>query len=273
MTDITTQSFDGLVVPHEVTASIINTGLSGAPVFSTFTRRTTASNAVVFPTADPDGFDWVAQLGPIPDVDPHDSAVVVSPAKLGGLLLLSNESIADSAFPIADEVGRLIRDSMAPKADRDILYGDGTNPAAPPALIDALDTATGPTLRAAVVDAAAAIMSNGGTPTHVILSPALWAAEMERREDTPHATGPLLADLGLNLTVSVAATLHDEDALVIDKTGCFGIVRKDYTIEASRETTQAWTHDGVSLRVLARLAATIPSPAKHARALAVNTSA
>lgn len=273
MADVTTQSFDGLVVPDEITTPILNTGLTGAPVFSTFTRRTTDSHAVVFPAAEPNGFSWVAQLGAIPDIDPHDSAVVVSPAKLGGLLLLSNESIADSAYPLTDEIGRLIKESMAPKADRDILYGDSGNPAAPPALLDSLDTATGPTLRAAVVDAAAAIMSNGGTPTNVILSPALWAAEMERREDTPHVTGPLLADLGLNLTVSVAATLHNDDALVIDKAGCFGIIRKDYSIEVSRETTQAWTHDGLSLRVLARLAAAIPSPAKHARAVAVSTSA
>lgn len=268
---VTTESFDGLVVPHDIARTIINTGLAGAPVFSTFTRRTTDSNAVVFPTAEPDGFDWVAQLGPIPDVDPHDSAVVVSPAKLGGLLLLSNESIADSAFPIADELGRMIKDSMAPKADRDILYGN-PNPAAPTALFDSLDTATGPTLRAAVVDAAASIMGAGGSPSHVLLSPALWAAEMERREDTPHVTGPLLADLGLNLTVTVAATLQDSDALVIDKSGCFGVVRSDYTIEASREAAQAWTHDGISLRVLARLAATIPAPGKHARAVAVGSA-
>ena len=271
MADITSTSFDGKVVPHEVVKSVLNAGLSGAPVFNALTRRPTRNGSVVFPTSDPSGFDWISELGQIPAVDPDDSAAVVSPAKIAGLLLLSNESIGDADFPIADELGRLIADGMAAKADTDMVYGDSGNPAAPVGIMDALNLASGSTLRAAVVDGCAQIMGNGGSPTTVLLSPTLWADEMERREATQTATGPLFADLGLNLNVTVAATLADTDALVLDKSGCFGLIRSDYSIEASQEAAQAWTHDGVSLRVKARLAVAIPTPTKHARAVTVGS--
>jgi hypothetical protein len=96
---------------------------------------------------------------------------------------------------------------------------------------------------------------------------------MVRRETAPNVSGPLLADLGLNLDVRVAATLKPGDALVLDRSKAFAITRSDWSIEGSREAADAWSHDAVSLRVLARLAVAIPTPAKHARALAVNTSA
>ncbi len=266
MTDITTGSFDTRVFPPEIVTPIINAGLAGAPVFNTFTRRLTDSGTVVFPTGDPSGFDFVPELGTIPTVDPGDDALVVAPAKIAGTLLLSNESIADSRFNIADEVGRLIADSMAVTADTQMLYGPPSpNPAAPAGLIDSLTAASGDNLRTAVVNAAAAILGAGGTPNVLLLPPALWADEMARREDSPVAVGPLFADLGLNLDVRVAHTLEDTDALLIDTSGCFGVVRSDYTIEGSDTTADAWTKDGWSMRVKARIAMAVPTPDKHAR--------
>jgi hypothetical protein len=91
-------------------------------------------------------------LGEIPGVDPGDTATIVSPAKIAGRLLVSNESIADSSFPIISELGRLIAESMAPRADVDLCYG-ASNPAAPSGFFDLLDVASGDTLRAAVVEA------------------------------------------------------------------------------------------------------------------------
>jgi hypothetical protein len=271
---IDSSSFNsGAVFPKDVVRSILTAGLQGAPVFSSLTQRTTDRGQVVFPTSDPSGFDWTAELGEIPTVTPGDDALIVSVAKIAGRILLSNESIADADLPIATEIGRVIAGSMAAKADADLVYGDVGNPAAPTGFFDSLPTADGDDLRAAVVTAAGEIMGAGGSPNVVVLSPAGWAAEMQRREATYVGAAPLFADLGLtDLQVVVAATLADGDALVLDKAGCFAVLRSDYSIEASRETTEAWSRNGVSLRVQARVAAAIPTPAVHARAITVLSS-
>ena len=270
MANISRASFSGDPFPHDVVSQILNVGLAGAPVFDSLTRRTTSRGSLVFATGDPSGFGWVSELGEIPSVDPGDDSAVVSVTKLAGLLLLGNEAIGDSELNLTNEVGRLIRESMAAKADVDLLYGVTTPaPEAPVGVFGDLDVVDAITLRAAVLDACAAIMGAGGAPNTVLLSPALWSAEMTRREAQAATSGPLFSDLGLPLTVRVASTLKPTDALVLDNTGCFGIVRNDYSIEASGTSGDAWTHDGVSLRIKARLAMAIPSPSKHARALTV----
>lgn len=273
MADISTASFGGDVFPSDVVSSIINSGLAGAPVFDSLTRRTTSRSSVVFASGNPSGFDWVAELAEIPAVDPADDSAVISVTKIAGLLALSNESIGDSDLNLTAEVARLIREGMAAKADTDLVYGDVANAAAPAGVFDSLTQVAEANLRASVVQAAADIMAAGGMPNVVILSPALWAAEMQRREDVPTAAGPLFGDLGIPLDVRVAATLEATDALVLDTSGCFGIIRNDYTIEASSEAPQAWAYDAVSLRVKARLALAIPAPAKHARSVAVDAGA
>lgn len=263
-------SFAGNVFPKDVVQQVLALGLEGAPVFTSLTQRTTSRGSVAFPTGDPSGFGWVAELGEIPSVIPGADSAVAVLTKIAGLLLISNESIADADLPLQSEVGRLIAGSMAATADRDLLYGtvESDGPAGPAGAFDALEVAVGDNLRAAVVDACSGIMSHGGTPTTVLLSPNLWGDEMTRREATPTAVGPLFQDLGLpGLEVKVAATLESTDALVLDKTGCFALIASDYSIEASGETAEAWSHDGVSLRIKARLALAIPTPARSARTI------
>ena len=270
---ITTASFNGHPFPPDVVRDILGVGLAGAPVFSALTPRTTSRASMVFATGDPTGFDWVAELGDIPSVDPGDDSAIVVMTKIAGILNLSNESIGDSELNLTGEVGRLIAESMAAKVDKDTVYG--VTPAAdeaPAGFFAGLTAVDAVTLRAAVVDAASALMTNGGMPTTVLLSPAMWAAEMTRREAIL-ATGPLFADLGIPLQVGVAHTLAATDALVLDRSGCFGILRDDYSIEASSEAGTAWTKDAVSLRIKARVAVAIPNPSKHARKLTVTPSA
>lgn len=267
---VTTASFDGGPFPHDLVSEILHTGLAGAPVFDALTRRVTSRASLSMPTGDPSGFDWVAELGTIPTVDPGDDSKVYAPAKIAGQVLLSNESIGDGDLNLTDEVGRLIAESMAAKADATLVYGPTpANPAAPAGFYTGLTKKTATTLRAAVTAAAAEILAAGGSPNTVLISPALWKGEVDRREAVPAGTG-LLDDLGLPLAVSVAATLKATDALVLDKAGCFALLRSDFAIEASREAGDAWAKDGVSLRVTARLAVAIPAPAKHARSIAVS---
>lgn len=271
---VTTTSFDGRAFPTDVAREIINTGLTAAVFWSSLTARTTNRASLAFATGDLSGFNWTGELGALPDVDPGDDAVVVAPHKLGGKLLLSNEAINDTEMNLTREVARLIAESMAAKADRDFLYGvDGgtPNPAAPTGVVAGLDVVEKPTLRSAVVNASAEILAAGGTPDVVLLSPALWAVEQDRREATSAGSG-IVDDLGVKLDVKVCPALKPGDGLVFDRAGAFAVTRKDFKIEASSETDEAWSRDGFSLRVIARLAAVIPVPARSARALAVDAT-
>ena len=103
MANITLASFaDGGVFPIDAAAQILNTGLSAAPVFSALTPRSTSRSSVSFPTGSPDGFDWTAELGTIPSVNPNDDAAVVAMTKIAGLVLLGNESVADTDLNLTD---------------------------------------------------------------------------------------------------------------------------------------------------------------------------
>lgn len=273
VTPITTGSFDGRAFPHDLAAEILNEGLGGAPVFGAMTRRVTSRGSLVFATGDPSGFGWTAELAAIPEVDPGDDSAIVSVMKLAGLLTISNEALGDSQLNLTAELSRLVSESMAHKADVDLTYGLTPAPT-PPAIgptgfYSGLTAADGPNLRASVLAAATALLTAGGQPDTVILSPALWSAEMARRETTPAGTGPLFEDLGLALKVIVAPTLQATDGLVLDSSGCFAVVRDDFSIESSTTAGSAWTNDGLSLRIKARLAVAIPQAAKSARKLTV----
>lgn len=269
--NLTRASFGGSLFNPEVTAKIIGLGLAGAPLFAAMTRRTTNKSSVVFGTAAPTGFDWVPEAGLIPGIDLASDKLIVAPSKLAGILSLSNESLSDSEFNLTNELGRLIAASMAPAVDSGILYGDpvGGNPASPTGFFDAIDEVEKSTLRSAVVGACAEMMGAGGTPTHVFLTAEMWAAELDRRETVVGGSGPILADLGLDLKVGICPSLTTGNGLVIDAAGCFGIVRTDFSIDSTDQADAAFKYDSTLLRVKARLAAAIPDPDRSARSIAV----
>ncbi|SDO87050.1 phage major capsid protein, HK97 family [Pedococcus dokdonensis] len=267
---ISTTSFSGNAFPTEVFAPILNRGLSGARFFDSLTRRDISGNSATFPTVDPTGFDWVAELGVIPEVTPGDSSSVVAPAKMAGNILLSNESLADNTFDLAAGIGDAIKGSMGPAVDAGCLYG-GASPEEPDGVYDALANVTGVTLRAAVITAAAEIMGSGGDPNTVFVTPAMWAEEMARET----ASGPV--NTGADLTIAglravVVPSLAAGNGIVADTTRCYGVVRQDFRAELNAQSDQAWSRDGAQLRVIARLAAVVPAPVSAARSLTVNAA-
>lgn len=271
MANVSTASFDGKVFPPDVTTQILSAGLEGAPFFSNLTPRPTTAGSVVFPTADPSGFGWVNELAEFPDLDASAAGAVFATYKIGGILLLSNEAIRDSQLNVTAELSRVIRGSLAAQVDSGVLYTDGTaDPgAAPTGVVGALDTATGATLRAAAIDACGQIMAAGGSPSHAFLSPAMWQAEAERREDVGAGAG-VLDDLGVNLTVVIVPGLHATDSLIVDTAGAFSIINTDSEILVSDTNDTAMRRDAVAFRVKSRVNVAIPVPAKTARALAVD---
>ena len=267
MADISTASFDGLAFPPEIASDILNRGLTGSPFFSALTRRETSRSSIVFPTVDPTGFDWVAELGLIPGVDAGDAAVVAVPVKLAGNVLLSSESIMDAEFDLLSGIGDAIARGMGTKVDDGVLYGDGVG-AHPDGVFAGLDNVTGTTLREAAIAGAAEVMGSGGTPNALLVTPGMWAAEMARESaNGPVFNGTNLTILGLR--VVVVPKLHAGDAVVADMNRCYGVVRSDPRIEANRQSDAAWSRDGTQVRVITRVAAVIPDPASAARSLTV----
>jgi hypothetical protein len=260
--------FDGNIFPNDITRQIVNAGLSGAPFFDALTRRQTNRSQVVFGTAAPTGFAWTGELQDLPDLDANSDSVVIAPAKIGGLLLMSNESLRDAEVNLTGELGRVVAESLAPAVDAGCLYGEELNAAAPVGIVGALDAVDGATLRAAMIAAAGEMMRAGGVPNTAFVSPELWAAEAARRESTSAGSG-VLDDLGIPLTTIVVPSLQATDALLVDTRQAFGVVSVDAEIKMSADSDTAMKKDGVLLRITARVNAVIPVPDKAARAITV----
>lgn len=263
-------SFNGVAFPPEVVGPLVNRGLSGSPFFSALTRRDISAGSAVFPSVEPTGFDWVAELGVIPDTDMSDQGAVVAIAKLAGNVLVSNEAWTDGTFDLAGSIGDAMRDGMGARIDEGVLYGESGNTAAPTGLYSSLAVLSGPSLRAAAIAGAAEIMGSGGVPTTIFMPPNMWAAEMSRETTGgPVNNGTDLMIAGLRAVI--VPTLKPTDAIVADTARCYAVVRSDARIEVNGQSETAWSRDGTQVRVIARVAAVIPSLGGAARALTVIT--
>ncbi|MGD9956969.1 MAG: phage major capsid protein [Candidatus Nanopelagicales bacterium] len=267
---VTTSSFDGIWFPTDIVQRIMNEALDGTPLFDNVTRQRTSRATVSFPTADPTGFDWRGEYGEIPTVSPGDGSAVYAPAKIAGIIEMTNEAIADAD---GDPVGALtlaIRDSMVAKAERVCLYApDVPNAAAPDPVVPALGSPVGgANLRESVIDALAEMYGAGGQPNVLFTSADLFAEELKRRESLAGAipgAGDPFGDLGVKTVV--VPNLDPEDAILADSRRVYAVWRGDPTIEVS--DSAAWSRDSVSFRIKARLVLAIPVPTKAARLLYV----
>jgi len=107
-------------------AQIVNLLLEGSPFAGSLTRYPTNRHEVAFPTASPDRPAWTAEGAPLPIIGLHDAADIVATAKLGEIVMLSNESVADTSVNLTQQVGMLLADAAGPELDRGLLYGTGS---------------------------------------------------------------------------------------------------------------------------------------------------
>jgi hypothetical protein len=262
--------FGGTLWDIDRSYQLVVEALSTDPLLGALTILPTARHAVSFPYADLSLADWVAELAQIPAMSIDDTAPVVAPAKLAGTFLLSSESLDDADFPVASFINSAINRSVVRKASHDVVYGVGGNAAAPVGFFSGLPAVPAATLRAGVIAAVSSIARNYGSATTVVVSPELWAAEADRREGLAVASsGPLtmFSDLGVETTMS--ASLAPADALVLDKTRAFLVLRRDIKIASSQFTTAAFNADATQVRVIARLAGAVPRPLEGGRSITV----
>ena len=103
---VTRQGWEGYPFPPDVQRDFLNRLLTGSPFAAALANQPTTSGTVVWPMVSPEGAAWVAEMQEFPDATLNDEAYVVAVCKLGTIITLSNESVDDSSFNLAQAVGR-----------------------------------------------------------------------------------------------------------------------------------------------------------------------
>jgi HK97 family phage major capsid protein len=245
-------------------AAIVNLLVGGAPFSNTLTRYPTTRHEVAFPTASPDRPGWTAEGAPLPVIGLHDDADIVATAKLGEIVLLSNESVADTTVNLTAQVGDLLKDSASAELDHGLLYGAG--PPEPRGVVAAAPAVDGADLAAAVTAAIGQIGNAGGNATHLAAKPSVLANARNTRA-TPG--GQLLFPDGIGAAFGLTEVGVPElaDALVYDQSRSWLVVRQDFAVELSRD--YAFASDSVAVRVRGRFAVGIPAINKTIRKVTV----
>jgi HK97 family phage major capsid protein len=246
--------------PADFQAQILSIVVGGAPFSRSCTPLPTARSSVAFGILDTNDPAWVAELDLIPDLAKNQTTYEVAVSKLAGSILISQESIQDSSFPLTASVSQAIADTFSHKLDADLIGAAGPAPV-PTGILSVAAASDGTDLYGAAVKAKADIGGSGGAATNIALSPH-FVGEVEALKDTTGA--PLFPDVGttfagLATTVTVAAT----QPFVYDASRCWLVVRQDFLAESSNQTDSAWSHYATSLRIIGRFALAVPQPSRR----------
>jgi len=97
--------------------------VAGAPFANSLTRAPTATGNLAFPTVAPSGYAWLEELQEVPNVALNDETLIVSVAKVAGLLPISAEMMSDAAVNITSWVTGALADSISRDLDLGLLRG------------------------------------------------------------------------------------------------------------------------------------------------------
>jgi HK97 family phage major capsid protein len=248
------------------TRAIVSAIVGGAPFSRACTPLPTQRTSVAFGTLDPADPEWGAELDPIPDLSGPQSAYEVAVSRLAGTILISQESIADTDFPVTQQTEQVLRDTFSAKLDRDLIGAAGPAPT-PTGILSVAAASDGTDLLAAAVKAKADIGTAGGQASHIALSPHF----LGQLEDERAVNGEqLYPDAGTTFAgLATVSTVAATQPFVFDRSRCWLVVRRDFTADSSDQTDSAWSHYALSLRVIGRFALAIPQPSKACRKLTV----
>jgi HK97 family phage major capsid protein len=260
MPGLVTGSFGGVLTPAQVWA-LLNALIEGAPFSASLTRAETATGNLAFPTVAPTGYAWLEQLQEVPELTPGDKALIVSVAKIAGLLPVSAEMQADAAVNITTWVQGALADSLSRDLDLGILGGAGAP--APTGVLGQADEVTGATLTEATGKAIAAIGEAGGTANTIAMSPTVYAAELTRADDAGRPVHPDGLPDFLGLTIVQVPALASPLCYASDR--CFLVLGQDSNVTVHDDPR----HDAMLLLVKARANVGIPVKAKAIRKLTI----
>jgi HK97 family phage major capsid protein len=252
--------------PADFQQRILSTVVGGAPFSRSVMPLPTMRSEVAFGILDANDPAWIAELGQIPDLAKNQSAYEVAVSKLAGSILISQESIDDSSFPLTAQITQVLQDTFSHKLDLDLIGAAGPAPV-PTGILSVASASDGADLELAAVQGKADIGTSGGTASHIALSPHFLAELEGKRDTTGRALYPDLAQgfVGLTVVQAVAAT----QPFVYDATRCWLVTRNDFLAQITPFTDSAWSHYAQSLRIVGRFALAVPQPAKAVRKLTV----
>ncbi len=259
----TTGSFSGVLWPPQVVQQIINLLIEGAPFSKTLTRYPTGAHTVAFPTAQPTGWSWLAELAPVPVLNIGDSAYETTVCKIAGIVDISNESITDTAYNVTANLSTVLTDSLSRDLDLGILNGAGAP--APVGVTTIAPVTAGTALLAATAAAKGSIADAGGTATHLAINGTRLAAEDAVLSTAGGLAYPNGFAAAVGLTPVVVPALALADTMVYDSSRVFLVVRNDAMVEATNAFH--FNLDAVSIRIKARVSAAVPAPNKAIRKL------
>jgi HK97 family phage major capsid protein len=249
---------------------ILTTIVEGAPFSRSCTPLPTQRTAVAFGILDTNDPAWGAELDEVPDLAKDQSTYECAVSRLSGSILISQESIDDSDFPLTAQVSQVLVDTFSNKLDRDLIGATGPAPV-PAGILSVAAEVTAADWQLAAVAAKAAISTAGGAASHISLSPAVLGQIEAERDDLGRQLYPDAATTFAGLTTVPA--VGASQPVVYDQSRCWLVVRRDFQADMSRETDAAWSHYAQSLRVVGRFALAVPQPSKACRKLAVSGTA
>jgi HK97 family phage major capsid protein len=248
---------------------ILSVIVEGAPFSRSCTPLPTQRTAVAFGILDPNDPAWGGELSEVPDLAKDQSTYEVAVSRLSGSILVSNESIDDSDFPLSTSVSQVLVDTFSNKLDRDLIGAAGPAPV-PEGILSVAPEVTGADWQLAAVAAKAQIATAGGAASHITLSPAVLGQIEAERDDLGRQLYPDAATSFAGLVTVPAVGASQPVVYASDR--LWLVIRRDFVAESSRETASAWDHFATSLRIVGRFALAVPQPSKAARKLAVSGS-
>ena len=261
---VSSGNFQGVLVPPEVQAQILNLLVESAAFAASLTQVRISSGSISFPVAAPTGAAWISELDQIPLMSLNDNAVTVAVAKLAGLLDVSNEMWTDSTFNLTAQFTTLLADSLSLQLDDGLLTGSG--PPEPAGVIAAAPNAGGATLLEAVAAAKGGISDAGGVPTTLAMS----GADMAAADTAVDAGGQMIYPGGFGPAVGLVPVTVPGLAtpLVYDKSRVYCVVNGELS-SVDMSTDYRFAHDAVTFRVKSRINCAVPAPNKAIRKLTV----
>ncbi len=259
-----------LLRPEEVGPLLVQPAmlLSVAAQVATVVHTTAHTYRVPYVAADPTAA-WVFEGAEITPSDMALAEVIVTPAKLAGLTIVSRELAEDTSPAAAEAVGQGLARDIARKIDAAFF---GNMPAPAPAGLGALlgnqVVDTGATIGNTDVFAEALSLAENvtATTTAFVTSPAT-ALVLAKVKKAAGSNEPLLGNdptaptkrtvLGVPLYVSPAVTAGTLWAIPVDRV--YLIIRADATIEADRSVY--FTSDRVAVKATMRVGFAFPHPA------------
>ncbi|WP_061914310.1 phage major capsid protein [Dietzia papillomatosis] len=216
---------------------------------------------------DDDAAEFVAEGVEIPEADPVLSEVTVATGKVAQLVRVSAEQYAQNGA--AAMLSESVRRAVIKRADTAFLnQAAPLAPAMTPAagLLNIEDIIDGGAVAAdldGLIDLAAQIGANGGTPSHIILSPTAWASLRKFKTGTGSAqnllgagtTDATMSLLGLPVLVTPAMT--GDNGLILDRSAVVSAVG-DVKVATSSEAY--FSSDSVGVRATFRFGQNVVHP-------------